>query len=447
MVRNGLLGRRSRLLAAAAATGAALVVLAGCSAPGSSTASGSSQSASKDLGSDKITLSVLIDTPGVEGIKQLGAAFHKAHPNVTISVTGEAFTDLDANAPRTLASAKVPDIMRVHVGTLVKDKLLTPLDDYSKLYGWNKWPQSQFQSERQNNAGTVRGEGPLWVIGNGYGLTGVYYNKKILDQLGGGEPKTLDDFTALLKKAKDAGLSGIVTNGKDGGLAYPLQNLAIDYGTAGKISDWVFNKPGSSIDTPAMVKAAQTIQDWSNDGYFVSDVNGLDTTTAPTEFAKGQSLFYTSGNWQAPGLNKSMPGNVGFMLFPSAKASDPVYAMSASESLAIPAHAKNKNAAAAFLNFVQTDKKARQITVDHFGLAPAGPSGASTPTADGVVADTLTAFGKAVSSNGLVDFLANSTSSMSQTITPETQLLATNRTTPDAFAQKLQSDYETQIKG
>lgn len=433
-----------RVLAAAAIAAASAAVLAGC-APGASGGSSSASPVSTDLGSAKITLSILIDTPGVEGMKQFGADFTKKYPNVTVQVSSTDFTSLIGNAPRTLSSGDVPDVTRANLGNLVKDKLILPLDAYAKAYGWDTWSQSQFDSSRSNAAGTVRGEGSLYAVGNGYGLTGVYYNKDLLQKLGGSVPKTLDDFEALLEKAKAAGDIGIVTNGKDGGIAYPLQNLAIDYGSASAINDWTFNKPGATIDTDAMKKAAQTIADWGAKGYFDPNVNSLDTTAAPTEFEQGNALFYTSGNWQAPGLDKAMPGKVGFMLFPSASASDPQYAMSASESLVIPAKAKHKDAAAAFLNFIQTDAAARQITVDQFGLAPAGPNDASTPKAAGLVQDTLTAFTSAVAKNGLVDFLANATTGMTNTIIPETQLLVTGRTSASDFAAKVQSDYTSQL--
>jgi len=435
--------RRSALTGLGAV--AAALVLAACSAPGgSASAAATSGPVSTDVGSGKITLSILVDTPGVAGTEKLGALFTQKYPNVTIKVSGDEFTNLISNASRTLSSGTVPDITRTSLGVLVKDNLLQPLDGYAKLYGWDRWPASQFASSRSNAKGSERGTGSLYAVGNGYGLTGVYYNKKILKKIGASVPATLADFEKSMAKAKSAGYAGIVTNGKDGGVAYPLQNLAIDYGGVAAISDWTNGKAGASVKTPAMIKAAQTIQDWSDAGYLVSGVNSLDTTSAPAEFAKGKSLFYTSGNWQAPSLQKSMGSDVGFMLFPAQSASQPQYAMSASESLVIPAKAEHKDAAAAFLNFIQTDSRARQITVDDFGLAPGGAAGAETPDAVGVVKDTLTAFAAAVKKDAVVDFLGNSTTSMSLTLIPQTQLLVTGKTTPAAFAAKLQSEYANQ---
>ena len=440
--------RARRLTAVAALAVATASVLAACSPPGSSTGQVAASPASTNLGTAPITLDIVTDTPGVDALKKMGEGFTKLHSNVTVKVTGQDFNTLITNAPRLLSSGNVPDLVRLaSYGNLVKDKLVSPLDDYAKAYGWDKWPQSQFASLRSNPEGTVRGKGNLYGAGPGYGLTGVYYNKSILSKLGGTVPTTLDEFEALLKKAHADGYTGLLTNGKDGGLTYPLQNLIMNFGGAAPVQSWNYNEPGGKIDTPATVKAATTLQSWFNSGYINANTNSVDFTSAPAEFQKGQSLFWTSGNWSAPAADKALPGNVGFFLFPSEKATDTRYAMSASFLLAIPTKSAHKDAAAAFLNYVQTDAAARQITFDQLGLLPAGPEDASVPTvASGAQADTQAQFAKASASNGLVEFMANATASMSvNTLIPQTQLLVGGKTTPEQFAAKVQADYEANV--
>ena len=439
--------RRATVITAIAIATAA--VLAACAPPGASNESTAASSpASTDLGTDPITLTLVSDTPGVDAFKQMAEGFTELHPNVTVEVTGQDFNTLISNAPRMLASGDVPDLIRLaSFGNLVKDKLIVPLDDYATLYGWDKWPQSQFASLRSNEEGTVRGEGSLYGAGPGYGLTGVYYNKRILEELGGGVPTTLDEFEALLKKAHDAGYTGLLTNGKDGGLTYPLQNLIMNYGGAEPVQAWNYNEPGATIDTPATVKAATTLQSWFNSGYINENTNSVDFTSAPAEWEKGKSLFWTSGNWSAPAADKALPGEVGFFLFPSDKADDTRYGMSASLLLSIPTKSANKDAAAAFIDYVQTDPAARQITFDQLGLLPAGPEDGSVPTAEpGAQADTQTQFAEASATNGLVEFMPNATASMSvNTLIPQTQLLVAGKVTPEEFAAKVQADYEASL--
>jgi raffinose/stachyose/melibiose transport system substrate-binding protein len=103
---------------------------------------------------------------------------------------------------------------------------------------------------------------------------------------------------------------------------------------------------------------------------------------------------------------------------------------------------------AAFLNFIQTDPTARQDTVTLGGVVPAGPTDATMPQAPkgSVVAATVAAFQQLLKGNGLVDFMANATASIEvNTLLPQTQLLVAGKTSPTAFAAKIQSDYQSDL--
>ena len=70
-------------------------------------------------------------------------------------------------------------------------------------------------------------------------------------------PQTLAELDALLEKAKAAGIQPIQEwNAPNAGLAFPLQNLMGAYGDPEPINDWIFQKPGATIDTPANLQAA-----------------------------------------------------------------------------------------------------------------------------------------------------------------------------------------------
>lgn len=419
-------------------------LLAACSAPGSSAPQSASSPASTDLGSTKITLRMEVGSTAVAAYRQLGADFTKQHPNVTVDVIGDTSSDLVANAPRIIAGSNPPDLVNLDTyGNLVKDHLIVNLDAYAKAYGWDSWPQSQFASLRENAAGTERGTGSIYGASAGYGLTGVYYNKKILAKLGASVPTTLAQFEALLKAAKAAGYTGLESDGEDGGLVYPLENLAIDYGGAASVQAWNYDQPHADIDTAATVNAAKTLQSWARSGYLNSDVNSISLTTAPAEFEQGKTLFWASGNWEAPGLDQAMPNETGFFLFPAEKAGETRYAMTAPELLVVPQSSTHHDAAAAFLNFIQTNAAAREVSATQLGLVPAGPANASTPKVSGSSeTDTVAQFAQASKTNGLVDFLNNATASIStNTLTPQTQLLVSGKTTPAAFASKVQADY------
>ncbi|WP_165362558.1 ABC transporter substrate-binding protein [Promicromonospora panici] len=403
---------------------------------------------STSIGDAPVTLKVLVSTPDVPLYEELGEAFHAKHANVTVQVTGEDFNNLTTNVPRLISGTEVPDLVRLaSFGNLVKDHLLTNLDPYAEAYGWTKWPQSQFASTRVADDGQQRGTGHLYGAGPGFGLTGVYYNKSLAAQIGMTEPPaTLGAFERSLEEAKSAGLLPIMVNGKDGGLAYPLQNLQMNYaGSTQVVQDWNYNKPGATIDTSALVDAAATIQRWGEEGYLPEDVNSIDQTQAPARFAAGEGVFFPSGNWQAPALQETGQDEIGFFLFPPEETDEPFTAMTAAGVLAIPAKSSQRDAAAAFLDFIQTDTDARQSTLDLLGLPPAGPSDAPMPDSEpgSLVASTVESFQTLLESDGLVDFMSNSTASMhANTLIPQTQLLVAGKTSPAEFSAAIQDGYE-----
>jgi raffinose/stachyose/melibiose transport system substrate-binding protein len=407
----------------------------------------------KGVGTARVTLK-LQEWSGSETVmfNKFAAAFHAQYPNVTVQVTGVSNTVSNATVLQVLSSANPPDIVRLGgIGETVKDHLLTNLDPYARLYGWNKWPQSQFASTRVAANGRTRGTGSLYAAGPGFSLTGIFYNKALAASIGMKKPPaTLAAFEALLAKAKAIGKVPFMVPGKDGTTSFPLQNLAIDYaGTTAPIQAWNYQKPGGNINTPATVKAAAKLQEWAKNGYLPPDINSLDYPTAFTHFLAGEAVFVTGGNWSAAQVDSEAPGKIGFFLFPPIRAGGVTGAMSASDTQVIPAKSKNKNVAAAFLNWLQTNPRARQIAVTEGGYAPGGPAKASVPKAKSgsALAATLVAFREALKKNQLVEYMANATSSIyGSTITPQAQLLVAQKVSPQDFAAAIQKAYESEIK-
>ena len=72
------------------------------------------------------------------------ANFEKKYPNVKINLKFLDFNSLVNTVNRALSSGNGPDITEGNQGyqtdaLQVKAKLILPLDQYIKAYGWNKW--------------------------------------------------------------------------------------------------------------------------------------------------------------------------------------------------------------------------------------------------------------------------------------------------------------------
>ena len=199
---------------------------------------------------------------------------------------------------------------------------MTNLDRYAKAYGWDRGRSPS--SPRPASVATAPSEGPARYTASGRASASPACTTTTLAaQIGmTTPPATLADFEQLLAKAKSAGLLPIMINGKDGGSVFPLQNLAMDYGgrrqaVAGRGTT---TSPARRINTPATVQAATTLQQWSNRmATSPADVNEHrpDPRTGQVR-SRATGVFFPSGNWQAPGLDKAGAGQVRVLPVPAA---------------------------------------------------------------------------------------------------------------------------------
>ncbi len=442
-----------------------LAAATACSAPGSPQAQGtagasaapatstaSATSAAAACGTAPVTMDAYIET-GFQVPNSLMAEFTKQYPNVKWNIRQDQFAVITQNAPRVLASDP-PDIMRLpSISDLVKDGLLKNLDGYATAYGWDKWPSSELVQLRLGPGGRPRGEGSLYAMGLNYSMTGVFYNKKLAARIGmTSAPATLAELDQDLAKAKQAGITPIVqfNGGATGGFAFPLQDLMAAYGPPCPINDWIFNKPGATINTPANLQAAQHLAQWIKAGYFEADANAMDYPTMISRFTHNSGLFTFDGDWESGNFDKLMPGQAGFFLMPPAQAGGPHAAMSAPLTYGIAAKAKHADCAAFFLNWVATNPVARTIDVQVGGSHPLGASGASMPAikAGTVTAQTLAAGSVIGKENGSMDFIANATGAIyASAWTPELQKLFAGKETPSGLLSTVQADYKQELGG
>jgi raffinose/stachyose/melibiose transport system substrate-binding protein len=424
---------------------------ASASTAASAAASSSAGAAGPGCGTEPVELNAVFET-GFPTVPALADEFHNQYPNVTFKVSQDQFANLMTSTPRLLSSDNPPDLIRLPtLISLVKDDLLKNLDDYAKTYGWDKWPAAQLVQNRVGTDGT-RGSGSLYAMGLNNSLTGVFYSKKLAQQIGMTEPpKTVADFEALLAKAKQANLLPIMvwnSAKSGGGLAFPLQQLMAAYGPTQPINEWIFQKKGATVDTPTNLTAAQHLQQWIEAGYFPKDANAIEYTDANARFGKGEGVFMFNGDWQDGGYDKDQPSGVGFFVFPPAEAGGNVAAMSAPLTFGIAKTAKHADCAAFFFNWVATNDKAREINVKGFGSNPGGPADLAIPTvAQGSVTnDTLAAGAEVAKANGLMDFIANATGSIfAQGWTPGLQEMVGGKKDAAALLKAVQAEYEKEL--
>lgn len=456
----------------------AAALIAGCAGPGAestttgavdatSTTSGATDTTDGDTssttaapvaegpscGAEEVVLNAYFET-GFDLPFELADEFTRQFPNVTWDIKQDQFTNLMNSTPRLLDGDNPPDLIRLPtMVSLVHDDLLKNLDEYADAFGWNEWPPAQLSQNRVAEDGT-RGSGSLYAMGLNSSLTGVFYNRELAEQIGMTEPPaTVAQFDELLVEAKAQDLVPIMAwnaTASGGGLAFPLQQLMAAYGPTEPINDWIFQKPGATIDTDTNLAAAEHLQGWIEADYFPEDANAIEYTDANARFRGGEGVFIFNGDWENATYDGEMSGNVGFFVFPPLEEGGSLAAMSAPLTFGIAADAPNAECAAFFFDWVATNDTARQINVDIGGSNPGGPADLPIPPAaeGSVTNETLAAGGEVAQDNGQMDFIANATGAIfAEGWTPELQEVIGGVEDAAGMLESVQAEYESQLEG
>jgi multiple sugar transport system substrate-binding protein/raffinose/stachyose/melibiose transport system substrate-binding protein len=122
--------------------------------------------------------------------------------------------------------------------------------------------------------------------------------------------------------------------------------------------------------------------------------------------------------------------------------------MGAANSFSVPAKSKNKDAIVFFLNWIHTNAKARQITLDVTGATPGGDPKLPLPkVAPGsLIEDGLKMAAQLSKDNGYIDFMANATAGIyANAIIPQSQLLVASKITGKEFVTAVQDSYAKEL--
>ncbi len=439
------IGKSMKTVIAGAMAVACLASVAACG-PGSSSSKSNtnSEAVSTDLGDEKIELK-LWDGAGLKTFDdQLIAAFQEKYPNVTITATYDPDNTSAQNGPRIISASDTPDIARItDINSAVRGNHLVNLDEYAKAYDWNL-PESQTEVYQVNSDGKI-GSGSLYAVPDGVSMTGLYWNKKVAKELGITEaPTTIEQLEADMKKAKDAGKLAMMMPAKEGGTSYIYQALLTNYEGRDTVQNWILQKDGATFVTDGALKAAEQVKSWQDAGYFSSDALALDGSTALSRFCNGEALFFPSGSWYSASINDALGDDAGWVAFPGVNEGEESAASNAVTAFGIPTNAKHKNAAAAFLNFLQSDE-ARQIAVDN-GYPPIG-EGDVPDTDNQLLSQVLTSYESLVASGNTTDYINNATAGIqSSAIIPGFQSLLDGTMTPQEFVDSIQKQYEKETK-
>jgi raffinose/stachyose/melibiose transport system substrate-binding protein len=249
------------------------------------------------------------------------------HPNVKIELSFYSYQDFSNAMPAALAAGNPPDFVygdptAPNAPNYVKAGQLVELSQIVADRGWADRLQE----------GVITFYNPLYGGGT-YGiplsaaLRGIFYNKTILDKVGGQLPTTLDEFDALLAKVKAAGYTPLAMGNLDKyGADYYWLNLMLAYLAPG---DWqafttgtMEQKTGVPWGGDAVRQAMTKLLEWKDKGYFNKDFPSINSDDPNPDFLAGKVFALSNGaNMNATFADSGL--DIGFMNWPVLTAGAP----------------------------------------------------------------------------------------------------------------------------
>lgn len=164
-------------------------------------------------------------------------------------------------------------------------------------------------------------EGKTYGLPLELNIAPIYYNKEIFKKYNLKEPQTYEEFQAIVKTLSSKNVAPIALGNKDrwtGSLWYMY--LADRIG-GNEVLNKAIDRTGSFED-PALVSAAEEIQNLVSESAFNKGFNGMSNDEGKSEFLNGNAAMYLMGTWELPNFttNEEIPqefrDNVGFFKFP-----------------------------------------------------------------------------------------------------------------------------------
>jgi multiple sugar transport system substrate-binding protein len=281
------------------------------------------------------------------------AQFEAENPDITVKVN-EYDHEGYKSAIRNWLVTSPPDIVYWFAGNRMKyfvDRGL--FDDVSDV-----WDEEGLSNTFSSTKASMTVDGKQYGVPYTFYQWGMYYNKDLFDKYGLEEPQTWEEFLAVCETLKSNGVTPITIGTKylwtaAGWFDYlNMRTNGLDF--------HIDLMDGKVAYTDERVK--NTFANWQqlvDGGYFLENHASYSWQEAQAPLFNGEAAMYLMGNFLTPNIPENM--NFDFFQFPQIDPSIGMYEDAPTDTVHIPARAKNKEDARRFLAFIAEKEQQQKV--------------------------------------------------------------------------------------
>lgn len=343
-----------------------LLAVLGCSGPKESATSEPSSAKPAEL-KGKLEVAAFKGGYDIDFYQKAAKEFQDAHPGLTVDVWGNPRV-WEQLRPR-FVGGNPPDLCFPGWGmdhwALAEEGQLTDLNsalDGPPAEGTGKW-RDTFEPQI---LALGQLDGKQYVLPYYVMLYGWWYDPGVFAKNGWTPPKTFEDLLALCEQMKAKGIAPLTYQGQ-----YPY------YMIDGMLLPWAMSAGGPEAvkaaqnlepgawKSPAMLRAAQMIDELNKKGDFEKGATAMSHTESQMEFLQGKAAMIPCGTWLFSEMKKVMPANAKMEFFlPPVLAEgkgDPTSLLIGIEPWMVPTAGKNKDAAIEFYKYMTSLSVAKRF--------------------------------------------------------------------------------------
>ncbi|MDR0589079.1 MAG: extracellular solute-binding protein [Spirochaetaceae bacterium] len=290
--------------------------------------------------------------------------FEAENPGVTVKY--ELSNTLEEMLRPRMMTDDVPDFVAINLTNafdpriLARDGLVLDMTSFLAETTINGVSLEDHLIEGMLDQGTINGK--KYLLPQNLTMMGLFYNKKLVRDLGITLPETYDDLLAIGEKVAAAKMPGVYL--------FTYSGIDVSYVNDGMLKptwgniweDIAANKSGV-WNSPEVIQAFQYFKTMGERRYIDPSNLGIDYLQTQQDFLTGKALFHSNGDWLENEMADTQLVNFEWGFIPSLalKKGDTRYLNVNHECMFIPAKAKNPELAKKFLAGVYTDENVKAI--------------------------------------------------------------------------------------
>lgn len=211
--------------------------------------------------------------------------------------------------------------------------------------------------------------GEIYAMPFGGVVQGVYYNKKIFNELGLSVPTTWQEFLHVSRALKEAEYIPIANTLRDNQDSEMFQSLAINYiqGSEGRAL-LASGQPGLCFNGARVTGAFNAIAELRD--YLPEDADEISSETSKSLFLEGKAAMLFGGSWDLKFISEKAPFDWGVFAPPAPTGMKTYVVFNPDIAIGVNRNSPNREAALLFINWLNTQAAVDTITSELPGFYP-----------------------------------------------------------------------------